>query len=223
MEVPERARQLFTRTKARCAQRRRLGDAGPYICRLSFVPLDPTEPQQKDITLTELGSLSGQTLENLRWLDRIGIRTIDGPTDAGSPATEIGQYRAAGDPTLRPMIDAVIVVIDAAEVSGTGQRIVSECGVIADVSEPVPLTARLRVPCMQHVVVARSGGTTRHLVSKGLPTEQRRIGQAHAPVESEDATFTHQPRSVDDSFGSEEIQASEQWAVGLVPYVPTGR
>ena len=77
----------------------------------------------------------------------------------------------------------------------------------SDVPEAVPLTTRLRVVSVEHVVVGqRPEGNDR--VGQCGSAEQRRRGKPELRVEPEHLAVADEPRSGDDPFGLEEVQAA---------------
>jgi hypothetical protein len=118
----------------------------------------------------EFGSLSAETFHDLGGFDRIGVVTADRTPLSFTPPTEVGQHRSAGDSALGPMIDSVAIVVDSPEMPRA--LFVVQCPMIPDVSEPIPLTARLRVPSVQNVVMTRARSATCHLVRERLPSEE---------------------------------------------------
>ena len=75
-----------------------------------------------------------------------------------------------------PVVHAVLLV---------GHTAVVAVHRMTDVPEPVPLRRALRVPAVHHVVVPDRRRLARHLVLEPCPTEQRRVGHPHVPVERE--------------------------------------
>ena len=221
VQVPQHLGQPLAAAQSGRHQVLGLGETGAHVGRLLLVPAEPSGAHQQDITLVQLGALRGEALSQLVGLDRVGPVVLQRTAHLGPPPADVGQHRPAHDATAGPVVHAVLVVGNAAVV--TGARLVGHRRVVADVSEAVPLRRRLGVPPVQDVVVAGAARTTGHLVGERLTVEQRRIGQPHLPVQREHRTALDQTRCSNDALRRQQVQAAED--VGSVgrPHPPAGR
>ena len=119
------------------------------------------------------------------------------------------------------MVDAVVAVVDPAEVAGA--RFVVAYPVVTDVAEPVPLARRLRVPVVEHVVVAGRLLVTGDGVMETAAAEQRRIGKPHRPVEGEHLTALDKAGSGGCLGGRQQVEATEPVTPFGMPDVPGTR
>ena len=145
--------------------------------------------------------------------DDVGIVVTDRAPGGLAPPTHVGEHPTTDDPPSRPVVDTVVCVVDTTEVTGAGRVLAHR--VVADVSEAVPLARRLRVPPVEHVVVARADVVAGDLVPERAAGEQRRIGQPHRPVERERRAPLDQARRGDRPLGREQIETAEHVAFRL--------
>ena len=161
-----------------------------------------------------------QALRDLASVDGVGIVATNGSPDRLTPPTEIGEDGTPHDSAFRPVIDAVIVIVDSAEMTGTHHVVGCGSGVIPDVAKSVPLTTGLRVPPVEDVVVARARVTAGDFVAERLTSEQRRIRETHAPIECEHLSLSHQLGRSHHPLGRQHVQTAEERPRVIGPHVP---
>ena len=170
-------------TSARCSPLRSPGVASaPGSCQRDalgpgqpLVPPHPAGAHQQHIALVQFRALRRDALQQFVGLDRIGAVVLQRTAHDGAPPADVDQHGSPDEATCRPVMDAMGFVVDTAEVAGSVFAVCSS--VVADVPESVPLRARLRVPAVQHVVVAGAVDRARHLVAERRPTEQGGSGR----------------------------------------------
>ena len=65
------------------------------------------------------------------------------------------------------------------------------CGEVANMSKAIPLARRLRIPTVQHIVVARGAIVTCYFMFKALTAKKRWVGLAHVPVHCKNCSTLH--------------------------------
>jgi hypothetical protein len=149
----------------------------------------------------------------------LGLKRVDLAAHLRAISKGVDQQAAADDPVF-PVFDADLAVL--LDVFERGAVVESLQARMADVLEPVPLAAFLGVVIIQQIVEAQNPQMlmTGHRVPGGGASAQRRAGIVDRIVEPEDLALAHQPRRLDNSLRSEEIEASH--LVVVAEDAPTG-
>ena len=91
---------------------------------------------------------------------------------------------------------------------------------VTNMSKAIPLARRLRIPPVQNIVMARGAVVARYFVFKALTAKEWRVGLTHVPIHRKNCATLHQLCSCGNSFGGQQVQATEIPRTRCGPDVP---